>query len=161
MHVTDSALPHDETTANRIQTRRWCVILLYTLAAFWGVAQIASPNNVFLYYLSALLFAGTATCWASLLSHPRPKISRHCATHLLFDLACCDTRLSRLHTRISRAWLLGAARARASRYFSCSRLFRLRCCLIGLAGSTWMKSNDRSMGRITKGCTGVGLAAAF
>ncbi|WP_068266955.1 hypothetical protein [Rubripirellula obstinata] len=64
--MTDSALPHDETTANRIQTRRWCVILLYTLAAFWGVAQIASPNNVFLYYLSALLFAGTATCWASL-----------------------------------------------------------------------------------------------
>lgn len=66
IHVTESAPPLDATTDPRILTRRRCVFLLYGLAAFWGIAQIASPNNVFLYYLSALLFAGTATTWASI-----------------------------------------------------------------------------------------------
>ena len=41
--------------------RRCCVILLYVLAAFWGVAQIVSSANGLIYILSALLFATAAT----------------------------------------------------------------------------------------------------
>ena len=48
----------------RIAYRRYCLLALYVLAAFWGVAQIVSPTNGLIYFVTTILFASVATLWA-------------------------------------------------------------------------------------------------
>ena len=48
---------------NRIAHRRYAVLALYGLSAFWGVAQLAAAENPLLQILSAFAFAALATTW--------------------------------------------------------------------------------------------------
>ncbi|TWU05430.1 hypothetical protein [Allorhodopirellula heiligendammensis] len=51
---------------SRVIHRRYAVLLLYGLSAFWGVGQVVSPNNPLLYIASAIAFATSATLWFSI-----------------------------------------------------------------------------------------------
>lgn len=64
--------------ANRIIHRRYAVIILYGLSAFWGVAQLIAPDNAPLYIANAFAFAASATLWfvidRRILAKPQPPI---------------------------------------------------------------------------------------
>ncbi len=51
------------TDASRIIQRRYAVVALYGLSAFWGVAQLIAPGNAPLNIAGALAFATSATLW--------------------------------------------------------------------------------------------------
>ena len=53
------------TDASRIIQRRYAVVALYGLSAFWGVAQLIAPGNAPLNVAGALAFAVSATLWFS------------------------------------------------------------------------------------------------
>ena len=53
----------ESADAYRIVHRRYAVLALYGLSAFWGVAQLVAPDNSLLYVVSAFAFATSATLW--------------------------------------------------------------------------------------------------
>ena len=53
----------ESTDASRIFHRRYAVLALYGLSAFWGVAQLIAPDNGPLYIGGAIAFATSATLW--------------------------------------------------------------------------------------------------
>lgn len=61
--MTAAATTHDSSDTDRIFHRRYSVITLYGLSAFWGVAQAVAPDNSLLYFASAIAFATSATLW--------------------------------------------------------------------------------------------------
>jgi hypothetical protein len=61
--MTAAASTLDSTDVDRIAHRRYAVIALYGLSAFWGVAQLVAPDNSLLYIASAVAFATSATLW--------------------------------------------------------------------------------------------------
>lgn len=61
--MADASSPLASDDLNRIAYRRYAVIALYGLSAFWGVAQVVAPDNSLLYLASAAAFATSATLW--------------------------------------------------------------------------------------------------
>ena len=61
--MTTATSAIESIDASRIIHRRYAVIVLYGLSAFWGVAQLIAPDNAPLYIASALAFAASATLW--------------------------------------------------------------------------------------------------
>ena len=43
--------------------RRYALLLMYALAAFWGIAQVVSFDNTVLHVLISILISATATVW--------------------------------------------------------------------------------------------------
>jgi hypothetical protein len=61
--MTTATSTTESIDAGRIIQRRYAVIALYGLSAFWGVAQLIAPGNARLYVAGALAFAISATLW--------------------------------------------------------------------------------------------------
>ncbi len=61
--MTTATSTIESTDASRIIQRRYAVVALYGLSAFWGVTQLIAPGNAQLYVASALAFATSATLW--------------------------------------------------------------------------------------------------
>ena len=76
--MTIAATTLDSTAADRIVHRRYAVLALYGLSAFWGIAQLVAPNSSLLYLASAIAFATSATLWFTIdrriLAKPRLPI---------------------------------------------------------------------------------------
>ena len=81
--MADASSPLASDDLNRIAYRKFAVIALYGLFAFWGAAQLVAPDNSLLYIASAIAFATSATFWFAtdrrILAKPRLPI-----LHLLF-----------------------------------------------------------------------------
>jgi hypothetical protein len=61
--MTAATPPLKPVDATRIAHRRYAVLVLYGMSAFWGVAQLVAPGNSLLYIASAMVFATSATLW--------------------------------------------------------------------------------------------------
>ena len=59
--VTASAVDESNAIRRSRSTRRLCLVILYMLAAFWGIAQIVSSTNALIYVLFVLLCATVST----------------------------------------------------------------------------------------------------
>lgn len=93
----------DESIINRgsRSIRRFCLVILYVLAGFWGVAQIVGSINGLIYILAALLFATVATHAALEDSRLRQVQFVHILQVLFF---CTWPIASLIYLIVTRGW---------------------------------------------------------
>ena len=97
--------------AGPISLRRFYVLLLYVLAAVWGVCQVISGQYALPFMLASLLYSSTATLWAATDSKLRARPLLPIVQLLFFltwPIATCMYLIATRGWRGIGLWLLHA-----------------------------------------------------